>query len=166
MTKKNIVLIGMSGCGKTTIGKMLSKELSMDFLDTDELVEKEDGRKIKDIFKEDGEGYFRQLESESAKKASKCRNTVISTGGGMILKEENMNYLKENSVTVYLKRSIESIKQTMDASNRPLLSDGLKKLYDMEKQRAVLYEKYADFTAINEGTPSETLEKILNFIRK
>ena len=164
--EKNIVLIGMSGCGKTTIGKMLLKELSMDFFDTDEMIEKEDGRKIKDIFKEDGEVYFRKLETESAKKASQFQNAIISTGGGMILKEENMKYLKKNSFVVYLKRSVESIKKTMDASNRPLLAEGLKKLYDMEKERGELYEKYADFTVINEGSPEETLKKILNFLKK
>ena len=129
-------------------------------------IEREEKRKIKDIFKEDGEVFFRELETESAKKASRLNNTVISTGGGMILKEENMNYLKKNSVTVYLKRSVESIKKTMDASNRPLLLDGLQKLYDMEKQRGALYEKYADLIVVNENTPAEAIGKILEYLKK
>lgn len=161
---KNIVLTGMLGSGKTTIGKMLAKELSMCFADTDELIETHEGKKIKDIFKESGEEYFRNTETEIARVASKFENYVISTGGGMILKAENMDFLKDNSVVVYLKRSVESIKMTMDASNRPLLAEGIEKLYEMEKTRSPLYEKYADITVVNEGEPEKTVKEILKYI--
>lgn len=165
MKQKNIVLIGMSGSGKTTIGKLLAKKLSMQFIDTDELIEREEGEKIKDIFERCGEAYFRTLETECAKKMSQTSGIVVATGGGMILKEENMAFLKENSVTVYLKRSVESIKQTMDASNRPLLSSGLKRLYDMERERTPLYEGYADFIVLNEAEPEKTVDEIINYIK-
>lgn len=165
MERKNIVLIGMSGCGKTTIGEMLAESLKMDFADTDVIIERVEGRKIKDIFESDGEGFFRYLETKCAERVSELKNTVISTGGGMILKEENMNFLKKNSVTVYLKRSVESIKETMDASNRPLLADGVQKLYDMEKARGVLYEKYADLIVVNEKSPEKAIEEILNYLK-
>lgn len=164
MEKENIVLIGMSGAGKTTIGKLLSEKLDMDFLDTDEIIENDENRKIKDIFANEGEVFFRNLETECAKKVAKLKKVIISTGGGMILKEENMDALKESGVVIYLKRSVESIKKSMDTSNRPLLRDGLSKLYEMEKQRAGLYEKYADFIALNEGKEEETIDNIISFI--
>ena len=161
---KNIVLTGMSGSGKTTIGKMLAKELEMSFADTDEMIENYEGKKIKDIFKESGEKYFRNTETEIARIASTLENYIISTGGGIILKAENMDCLKNNSIVVYLKRSVESIKKTMDASDRPLLADGLEKLYEMEKTRSPLYEKYADITVVNEGAPEETIKEIIKHI--
>ena len=160
--KKNIVLIGMSGCGKTTIGKMLADKLEMSFYDTDELIEIKQNKKIKDIFSESGEAFFRELETEAAKETSKLENAVISTGGGMILKPENMNFLKQNSLTVYLKRTTASINKTMDASGRPLLANGVDKLYEMEKIRSPLYEKYADLVVINEQTPEKTVSEIEN----
>lgn len=163
---KNIVLTGMSGSGKTTIGKMLAKELSMSFTDTDEMIESYEGKKIKDIFKEAGEEYFRNTESEIACIASRLENHIISTGGGMILKSENMECLKKNSIVVYLKRSVESIKKTMDTSDRPLLAEGLEKLYEMEKIRAPLYEKYADIMVVNEGEPEKTVREIIKNIIK
>ena len=159
--KKNIVLIGMSGCGKTTIGKMLAQKLSMSFYDTDELIEIKHKKTIKDIFAEHGEAFFRELETETAKEASSFENAIISTGGGMILKPENMEYLKKNSLTLYLKRSVESIIETMDASGRPLLLGGIEKLYEMEKIRTPLYEKYADIIVINEGNPEDIIGKIM-----
>jgi len=159
--KKNIVLIGMSGCGKTTIGEMLSKRLSMSFNDTDRIIEMKQQKKIKDIFAESGESFFRELETECAKEVSSLENAVISTGGGMILKEENMNYLKKNSVVIYLKRSVESIIKTMDASGRPLLSNGVERLYEMERVRGALYEKYADIVAVNERAAEDTIDEII-----
>lgn len=161
---KNIVLIGMSGSGKTTIGKMLSDKLSMTFKDTDEMIEKKEGKKIKDIFENSGEKYFRDLETQIAKEASEFQEYVISTGGGMILREENMEYLKKNSVVVYLKRSVDSIKKTMDASNRPLLQEGLEKLFEMERIRTPLYEKYADLVVLNEAEPEKTAAAIIKYI--
>ena len=161
---KNIVLIGMSGCGKTTLGRMIAQKLSMKFADTDEMIEKKEGKKIKDIFAENGEGYFRDLETLAAKEISKFKNYVISTGGGIILKDENMQYLKQNSVIIYIKRSVQSIKQTIDSSNRPLLSSGLKRLYEMEKERTPVYEKYADKVVINEEEPEKAVNEIINYI--
>ncbi|MBR2499455.1 MAG: shikimate kinase [Clostridia bacterium] len=160
---KNIVLIGMSGCGKTTIGKMLAKELNMDFADTDEIIEKEQKRLISDIFNTDGEAFFRCLETKCAQKVSLLKNTVISTGGGIILNEDNMNYLRKNAVIFYLKRSVDSIKTTVDTSNRPLLSKDIEKLYEMEKIRGPLYEKYADLTVSNLAEPEKAVKTITEY---
>lgn len=160
----NIVLIGMSGSGKTTIGERLAEKLSMKFADTDEMIEKKEGRKIKDIFAEKGETYFRDLETEIAISASKIDGYIISTGGGMVLRDRNMQCLKENSVIIYIKRSVESIRKTMDASNRPLLKSGLAKLNEMEKERSPIYEKYADLIVLNEAEPEKAINEIINNI--
>ena len=164
MMRKNIVLIGMTGCGKTTIGKLLAKELEMDFKDMDEIIENEEGRKIRDIFEENGEDFFREKETDCAKEVSALCNTVISTGGGIVLREENMAFLKNNSVVIYLKRSINSIKETIDASKRPLLDDGLDKLSEMKEKRGPLYEKYADFIVENEKSKEEIVSEILKYL--
>ena len=99
---KNIVLIGMSGVGKTTIGKALSKEMKRGFIDTDEIIANEAKLEIQDIFSTYGEDYFRKLESNLIDKISKDNNLIISTGGGIILNGKNIRKLKENGVIILL----------------------------------------------------------------
>lgn len=104
--KDNIILIGFMGCGKTTIGKMLSRKLSYRHVDIDHEIEKEAGCAIKDIFAEKGEDYFRDLETQTIKKLrDELSNTVISTGGGLPLKPQNADILKDMGLVVYLKAS-------------------------------------------------------------
>ena len=85
---KNLVLIGLSGCGKSTFGRKLAKRLRLPLLDTDVMIEKKTGRSIPDIFAADGESGFRDIESACAREAAAVQGAVISTGGGMILREE------------------------------------------------------------------------------
>ena len=94
----NIVLVGFMGTGKSSIGKRLSTQLRMRYVDTDDIIERDSGRRISDIFAEDGEPTFRELESEAVCKVSKLYNYVISTGGGVVLKESNMVELKRNGI--------------------------------------------------------------------
>ena len=91
---KNIVLIGMPGCGKTTLGKILNKELSMEFYDMDNYIERKTDKKISELF-EKGENYFRDIESLACEELSKNKNVIISTGGGVIKRKENIDFLKE-----------------------------------------------------------------------
>ena len=94
---KNIVLIGMPGCGKTTLGKILNKELSMEFYDMDNYIERKTDKKISELF-EKGENYFRDIESLACEELSKNKNVIISTGGGVIKRKENIDFLKESIV--------------------------------------------------------------------
>jgi len=87
---KNLVLIGMPGSGKTTVGQLLSQRLDLPLVDTDWMVEREAGRSIPDIFAQDGEASFRALETRAARQAAAREGIVIATGGGMVLREENM----------------------------------------------------------------------------
>lgn len=138
--KKNIVLIGMPGCGKTTIGKRLAAELGKKFIDTDSEIIKEINMPISDYFARFGEESFRRLESEVIKRISAEQSAVTATGGGAVLNRENIRLLKENGTVVFIDRPIEKL---VTSSDRPLSSDRemLKKRYD---ERYGLYCSLAD----------------------
>ena len=120
-----IFLIGPMGSGKSTIGKVLSERLEYDFYDTDKLVEKVVGKKIKEIFEQNGEQYFRLKESEELDKTRKLKNAVIATGGGIIENEENRLFLKEEKKVIFLDSSIErQYDRTKESQKRPLLNNG------------------------------------------
>ncbi len=98
----NIVLIGFRGTGKSTVGKLLANRLKRDFVDTDEYIESATGKTIKDIFEEEGEEGFRKTEAETIAKLSKMKNKIISAGGGIVLKDENVKNLKNNGFLILL----------------------------------------------------------------
>lgn len=139
--QKNIVLIGLSGVGKTTIARALSKVLNKEFIDTDNLIEEETGMEISEVFSLYGEEYFRGLESKTINRIYKNKNIIIATGGGIVLDKDNIIKLKENGIVVLLESSIENIMKNIRNSNinRPLLNNddlfqSLKSLYDNRKE--------------------------------
>ncbi len=134
---ENIVLIGMPGCGKSSIGKKLAQILGKTFVDLDELVEKEAGQSIPSLFREYGEPYFRNLETRAAKKAGKEKSQVIAAGGGTVLRPENMKALSQNGRVVFIRRPLENLA----TDGRPLSkdADALKSMY---AHRLPLYEQY------------------------
>ena len=156
---KNIVLIGMPSCGKTTIGKRLAERLSMPFIDADEEIAKREGRSIPEIFSTDGEPYFRDVESEVVKDLSQKENVVISCGGGVVLREENVRFLQKNGIIIYIKRDVNQL----SFDGRPLSKD-VETLKKMEKVRTPLYEKYADFTINNDKTVDSAAEDIMRVL--
>lgn len=135
-TIENIVLIGMPGCGKSTLGGILAEKLNKTFVDLDTEVEKIAGKTIPEIFSENGEDYFRRLETEVAMRFGKERSQVIATGGGTVLRPENMTALQQNGRTIFLQRDIESL----PTQGRPLSKD-LKSMYET---RLPLYNRYSD----------------------
>jgi len=163
--KTSISLIGMSGCGKTVVGRRVARLLDMRFFDADAEIEQEQGVKISEIFEKSGEAEFRRLEREKTAELAKLHNVVISTGGGVILDAENMENLKRNSVIVFLDRSVSDILAKLDNSNRPVLKDKSKfhKIYD---ERIALYRKYADIIVENIGTVDDVAERVANEWRK
>ena len=117
----NLVLCGMMGCGKTTVGKLLARALSWVWVDTDELIVSRHG-KITDIFQQKGEAFFRALETETVKTLAKKDRLVISTGGGLVLRSENVSFLKEQGTIVYLRARKQTLISRLAADkDRPLL---------------------------------------------
>ena len=160
---KNIVLIGMSGSGKTTIGKALSIILNKKLIDIDSYIEETQGKSISEIFKK-GEAHFREIESNAVLKIAQNTNSIISTGGGIIKKEENMLQLKKNGIVIYIDRPVEMILNDIDDSNRPLLKNNKTNLYEMYELRHPLYKMYSDIIVVNDATEEEVINKIIEVL--
>lgn len=154
--KENIVLTGMPGSGKSTVGKALAEKLGRQFTDTDELIVNMAGMPITDIFAKYGEAYFRDLETKAIKEAAKNSNAVIATGGGAILRDENIYLLKMNGKIYFLDRSLEKLIPTDD---RPLASDreAIVKRYN---ERIDRYIATADVKINSDVTPMEVAADI------
>lgn len=138
--KSNIVLIGMPASGKSTVGKILADRMSRELIDTDELIEKRAGMSIPEIFDKLGEGYFRDLESLVIKEVSSMVGVIISTGGGAVLREENVYALRENGRIYFIDRPLDSLCPTSDRPLSSNLSD-MKKRYE---ERYCIYKSSAD----------------------
>ncbi len=158
--KQNIVLVGMPGSGKSTVGRLLSEMTGRGFTDTDDVISEKYGV-ISEIFSKYGEGYFRHRESEAVKEAAKKGGYVIATGGGAILRQENVDALRQNGVIFFLNRPLEDI---MPTSDRPLSSDfeALKKRFD---ERYDKYKAAGDYEIFIDGNPENAAKKILEIMK-
>lgn len=164
----NVILCGMMGSGKTTVSFALAKLLSWERVDTDERIIDRYG-KISDIFEKQGEGYFREIETEITAELAQKDSLVVSTGGGLVLKEENVALLKKNGVIVYLRASVPTlIKRLSEDKDRPLLKaeEGLeKRLTSLLVSRAPIYEKVAAFVVdVDEKTPEGIANEIVGHV--
>ena len=160
---KNIVLIGMPACGKSTIGYWLSKKINYSFVDVDRYLEEKENRIISDIFSNEGEEYFRELETKYLKELSEKEGIIISTGGGAVKNKENIDILKENGIIVFLNRTIDDISRE-NHRNRPLLQnpDNIRKLYD---ERIKLYRRYADIIIKNDDSMDVIVDRIITALK-
>ena len=165
---KNIILTGFMGTGKTAVGRELSKILDMKLIDVDTEIEKSEKITINEIFKQFGEPRFREIETDMIRKLSESKNTIISTGGGAVLKQENMDILRKNGVIVCLAASPETIfKRTSTNNDRPLLQveNPLERINELLNFRKPFYEK-ADVMIDTEGkTPLQIAEEIIEKIK-
>lgn len=159
----NAVLIGMPGSGKTSVGQRLATRLGVPFLDTDAMAEDEDGRTIPAIFADDGESFFRDLETRMARRAAEADSAVIATGGGMILRPENMEALKKTGTVFFLDRPPRDICR-VEHGGRPLLAGGNQRVYALYRQRVGLYRTYADYIIPNRTTPARAAKSILTYL--
>ena len=166
----NIILIGFMGCGKSTIGVKLSYRLRRPMLDTDKLIEKEEGRTISEIFETDGEEYFRNLETECIKKLiSTVHSQIISVGGGLPMREVNHALLKELGMVVYLRAEAETIYgRVKHDKTRPLLQcdNPKEKIKTLMKQRAAVYESASDVIVDVDNKDFDTiLDEIVKYLQ-
>ncbi len=164
---KRIVLMGFMGAGKTTVGRELAKSLNVEFIDTDERIEREQGRKISDIFAEDGENAFRNMETELLKRLQESdEEFVLSIGGGMPVREENRKLLRSIGEVIYLKTSKEEILRRVSGdTNRPLLQGGAleEKVERLMKARVHIYVETSHRSVVTDG---KTVKKIIEEITR
>lgn len=157
---KNIVLIGMPGCGKSTAGRLLAQRLSRSFSDTDEIIVNNSSMPIPEIFSRYGEDEFRKREHEAAIEAGKASGAVIATGGGIVTRKENYYPLHQNSFIVWLMRDT----ALLPTDGRPISQkSNMEKLYETRKP---LYESFADIKIQVSEAPEETVQRIIDEIRR
>lgn len=158
----NIILIGFMGCGKSTVAKELAEKLDMKVIDMDSEIEREEGRSISDIFAEDGEDYFRSLETSFLERAQGKRKKIISTGGGIVTREQNVELLHNIGTVVFLQADIDHILNNVKSdTTRPLLqTDDIKgKITEMLELREPMYLSAADVIIQASG---KTIENIVD----
>lgn len=157
---ENIILVGMPGCGKSTIGEKLSQALNRPFVDADALLEETAGEPITQIIPRDGEKAFRALEGHILQELGKGSGKIIATGGGCVTVPENYERLHRNGTIFWLKRDLD----LLPTEGRPLSQKGT--LGEMYRHRAPLYESFGDFTIENSGGPEATVQKIIRLLEE
>jgi shikimate kinase len=163
--KTSIALIGFMGTGKTVVGKLLAKKLGKDFIEMDTLIEKKAGRSIPEIFRQDGETGFRQLEIEVTKSIAGRKNAVIACGGGIVLNTINIDRLRQECVIVCLMASLSVIlkRTSADKEERPLLAvaDRLRQIKQLLEFRQPFYERAADITVNTSRLKPDAIVEII-----
>ncbi len=164
---KNIVMIGMPGAGKSTMGVILAKTLGRTFIDTDILIQERAGRLLQDIINTGGPEPFMRLE-EATILSLQCRNAVIATGGSVVFSERAMEHLRDEGVVVYLKISFEEMaRRITDTTTRGIVLFPGQSLRGMYDQRIPLYEKYADMTIdCSRGSFEESIGDVISGLRR
>ena len=145
---KNIVIIGMPGSGKSTLGRLLAQKRGLAFFDADDVLEEREARSIKSFFAESEEA-FRAAETRTLAYLAHMENAVIATGGGAVKKEENIRLLKKSGRIIFIDRLPENIIGIIAGDVRPLLAADKKRIFALYDERIDLYRKYADFVVPN-----------------
>ena len=152
----NIILVGMPGCGKSTLANIIAERTGRRLLDTDAMVVEDEGRSIPDIFAADGEDYFRSCEHRAAQNAGKTSSCVIATGGGIVTREENLDALCQNGKIFFIERDI----SLLSRDGRPLSIGG--DLNAMYEKRLPMYKKFANYTLKNSTSADQCADEIIN----
>ncbi len=162
----NIILIGMPGCGKSTVGVILAKTLGIGFVDTDLIIQQREKRLLQEIIDNDGIDFFLDCEADAVKTLD-CDGCVIATGGSVVFREESINHLKKNGKIFFLNVSLDEIKKRLDNINtRGVAAEKTQTIDDIFNQRYPLYIKYADYVLdLNNSNVEETVEIISNLLK-
>lgn len=165
----NVVLVGFMATGKSSVGRVLAKRLSFNMVDTDDLIEKEAGKTISEIFSQEGEAAFRDLESQIAREVSRLKRHVIITGGGIVLREENMEALKMAGPVFCLSASAEVIlKRTEGTTHRPLLQtdDPLGRIRELLEVRDPFYAQADHTIDTSDMTIHQVPDRIIKIVNQ
>ncbi len=159
-------LTGMMGCGKSAIGKRLSQKLKIPFVDLDALIERREGKKITEIFAQGGDQMFRDIETETLKEvAGRNQQIVVSCGGGIILRDENVCVMKETGSVILIHRDIDSIAKSIQLGKRPVLKNDAKNVRHIYEQRKDRYEAVSDLKIDNNGSIEETVKRLAQMLK-
>lgn len=165
--KSNLIFIGMPAVGKSTVGVVVAKQLGMQFIDTDLLIQRQEKRLLREIIADVGEEGFLKIENQVNQEVN-VENAVISPGGSIVYCEEAMKHFKEIGTVVYLKASYRTIKKRIRSPKKRgvVLKKG-QSFRDLYNERIKLFEKYADITVCEDGCEIEqTIENVLSAVRK
>lgn len=168
--KTSIALIGFMGTGKTVAGELLAEKMGRKFIETDNVIEKKAGKPIPEIFREDGEISFRELEIETTREVANEKNAVIACGGGIVLNKINIDRLKKECIIVCLTASPQVITERTsgDADERPLLAvpDRVRQIKELMEFRKPYYERSADITIDTSGMSVDSVvERIIEKVK-
>ena len=157
----NIILIGMPGCGKSTVGVILAKTLGIGFVDTDLIIQQRENRLLQNIIDTDGIDYFLNCEADAVKSLD-CNNCVVATGGSVVYREDAILHLKKNGKIIFLDVALDEIKRRLNNINtRGIAAKKNKSIEDIYNERITLYNKYADVIIKTDGESVEkTVEKV------
>ena len=159
--RKNIVLIGMMGSGKSTVGRLLAQQADRELADTDALIEQRTGRSIPGLFAREGEAAFRALELELCRELSRREGLVIACGGGLPTQDEAIAALKENGLVFWLNRDPGKTYDSLDVSGRPLAQGGREDFLRRYEERSPVYRRWADGVALCDGGPEAAAKLII-----
>ena len=168
--EQNIFLIGFMGAGKSTIAKVLQRELGMELVEMDERIVKEQGMSINDIFAQKGEDGFRDIESQLVIDIGKNKNSIVSCGGGVVVRPQNVENMKKSGKIVFLTATPETIlKRVKNGKDRPLLNGHMNVEYisELMEKRRQMYEDAADVKVATDGkTVGEICTEIIRAVTR
>ena len=162
---KNLVLIGMMGCGKSTVGRLLARKLGRELVDTDQYIEEKTGRTIPEIFAQEGEDFFRELERAAGETLAARRDLVIACGGGLPTRSAAIAPLKESGTVLFLRRDPGEIYDKVSMGSRPLGQEGRAAFLARYAAREPVYLSWADAVVEVQATPVETVKQILEVLK-
>ena len=165
MSKNIVLLIGMPGAGKTTVGMEVSSRINYNFCDMDKYIEEISNSTVKELFNI-SEDFFRDYETRACKELSDLdEKIVISSGGGIIKRKENIDFFKEKGIIIFIDRPVENIAKDIETSSRPLLKDGKSKLYSLYSERYNLYNDYCHYKIINDKDIEDTIDSVIEVLK-
>ena len=163
---RNIVLIGMMGCGKTSVGRCLAQRLKRRFVDTDQYIEQTEGRSISELFAAEGEGFFRVRERETSEALAQENGLVIACGGGLPTQRESIAALKGSGMVFWLKRDPDQIYDGVSMKDRPLGQQGRLDFLTRYAEREPIYRQWADYEIESGACAQETAQRIEEVLKR